>query len=59
MVRKWIIIQAMNPPKCAEYDYINFLIANPRNYSCTEAARIQPKGENNRDEIRKTPPFYS
>ena len=32
----------MNPPKCNEYDYIDFLIATPRVYSCTEAARVQP-----------------
>jgi len=35
----------MNPPKCDEYDYINFLIATPRVYSCTEAARVQPEQE--------------
>jgi hypothetical protein len=32
----------MNAPKCNEYDYIDFLIATPRVYSCTEAARVQP-----------------
>ena len=32
----------MNAPKCNEYDYINFLIATPKVYSCTEAARVQP-----------------
>ncbi len=32
----------MNAPKCDEYDYINFLIATPRVFSCTEAARVQP-----------------
>ena len=32
----------MNAPKCDEYDYINFLIATPKVYSCTEAARVQP-----------------
>ena len=32
----------MNPPKCTEYDYINFLIATPSIYSCSEAARVQP-----------------
>lgn len=36
---------AMNPPKCDEYDYINFLVATPRVYSCTEAARVQPEQE--------------
>lgn len=32
----------MNAPKCNEIDYINFLIATPKVYSCTEAARVQP-----------------
>jgi len=36
----------MNPPKYNEYEYINFLIASPRVYSCTEAARVQPEQEN-------------
>jgi hypothetical protein len=36
----------MNPPKCDEYDYINFLVATPKAYSCTEAARVQPEQEN-------------
>jgi putative transposase len=33
----------MNAPKCNEFDYINFLIATPKVYSCTEAARVQPE----------------
>lgn len=36
----------MNPPKCDEYDYIHFLVATPKAYSCTEAARVQPVQEN-------------
>lgn len=32
----------MNPPKCNESDYIQFLIATQKAYSCTEAARVQP-----------------
>ena len=32
----------MNRPKCTEYDYINFLIATPGTYSCSEAARVHP-----------------
>jgi hypothetical protein len=36
----------MNPPKFDEYDYINFLIATPKVFSCTEAERVQPDGEN-------------
>lgn len=35
----------MNPPKVNDQDYINFLIATPRVYSGTEAARVQPEGE--------------
>jgi putative transposase len=36
----------MNKPRCDEYDYINFLIATQRIYSCTEAAKVQPEKEN-------------
>lgn len=36
----------MNPPKYHENEYINFLIASPRVFSCTEAARAQPEREN-------------
>lgn len=36
----------MNPPKCNEYDYINFLTATPKVYSCTEAGKVQPDHEN-------------
>lgn len=32
----------MNPAKCTEHDYIQFLIATPLAYSCTEAARVSP-----------------
>lgn len=35
----------MNPPKCQDEDYINFLVATPRQVSATEAARVQPKQE--------------
>lgn len=35
----------MNAPKCNEYDYINFLIATPKVFSCTEAARVQPEDD--------------
>jgi putative transposase len=35
----------MNPPKCNDEDYINFLIATPRQVSATEAARVQPERE--------------
>jgi DDE superfamily endonuclease len=33
----------MNPAKCDETDYINFLVASPRVYSCREAERVQPE----------------
>lgn len=36
----------MNPPKVNEYDYINFLIATQKAYSCTEAERVQPETDN-------------
>lgn len=32
----------MNPAKIDASDYINFLIATPRTYTCTEAERVQP-----------------
>lgn len=35
----------MNPAKCTEFDYIQFLIATPFAYSCTEAARVSPQSE--------------
>jgi putative transposase len=31
----------VNPPKCSDDDYINFLIATPRAVSATEAAKVQ------------------
>jgi putative transposase len=35
--------QQMNPPKADELDYIHFLIAAQKVFTCTEAARCQPK----------------
>ena len=35
----------MNPSKCHDEDYINFLIAAQRRFTCTEAARSQPDGD--------------
>lgn len=35
----------MNPPKCQDQDYINFLIASLGVFSCTEAERCHPLGE--------------
>ena len=34
----------MNPAKCADHDYIHFLIAAQCAFSCTEAARCHPEG---------------
>jgi len=31
----------VNPPKCSDDDYINFIIATPRAVSGTEAAKVQ------------------
>jgi len=36
----------MNPPKVNENDYINFLIATQKAYSCVEAERVQPASSN-------------
>jgi putative transposase len=36
----------LNPSKCNEYDYINFLIASTKIFTCTEAARCQLIDEN-------------
>lgn len=36
----------MNPPKCNEEDYINFVIASPRQITATEAERVQPESTN-------------
>lgn len=36
----------MNPPKCNEEDYINFIIATPRQVTATEAERVQPESQN-------------
>ena len=37
----------MNPAKCYDLDYIHVLIASADVFTCTEAARCQPAGENN------------
>jgi len=33
----------MNPSRCSDLDYINFLIAAQKVFTCTEAARCQPE----------------
>lgn len=35
----------MNPPKCDDLDYIQFLVAAQKTFTCAEAARCQPEGE--------------
>jgi putative transposase len=32
-----------NDVKCRDTDYINFIIASPKTFSCTEAAKVQPE----------------
>jgi len=36
----------MNPPKVNEEDYINFVIATPKQITATEAERVQPESQN-------------
>lgn len=36
----------MNPAKCSDIDYINFIIATPRSVTATEAATCQPESAN-------------
>jgi hypothetical protein len=36
----------MNPPKITDEDYINFIIATPRDVTATEAERVQPESKN-------------
>jgi len=36
----------MNPPKVTDDDYINFIIATPRDVTATEAERVQPESKN-------------
>lgn len=35
----------MNPPRCDDLDYIHFLIAAQKVFTCTEASRCQPERE--------------
>ena len=34
----------LNVIKCRDTDYIDFLVASPKLFSCTEAAKVQPDG---------------
>jgi putative transposase len=38
----WPYGSGMNPPRCTDRDYIDFLIATPKAATATEAARVQP-----------------
>jgi hypothetical protein len=40
-----VISVFMNPPKCNEYDYTDFLMASPKSFSSTEAEKVQPDQE--------------
>ena len=35
----------MTPPKCDDLNYIHFLVAAQRAYTCTEASRSRPQVE--------------
>ena len=35
----------MNRPKCNDIDYIHFLIATQKSYSCLQASKVQPNGD--------------
>jgi putative transposase len=35
----------MNPPKCSDEEYVNFVIAAPKQLTATEAARVQPESK--------------
>jgi putative transposase len=35
----------MNDPKVRPEDYVQFLLGSPRQFTCTEAARVQPEQE--------------
>jgi putative transposase len=34
---------SVNAPRCSDHDYVQFLIASPATFSCTEAAKVQPR----------------
>src|SRR5882724_1796610 len=40
------IVVMTNNVKCDDFDYIDFIIGSPKLFSCTEAAKVQPKGPN-------------
>ncbi len=46
MTRNCYNIHTMNPPKYNEYDYIDFLTATPKVYSCIEAEKVHPDQKN-------------
>lgn len=42
MAGEGTIVVMTNDVKCRDTDYIDFLIASPEQFSCTEAAKVQP-----------------
>jgi hypothetical protein len=39
-------------PKCHDTDYIDFLIASPKAFCCTEAAAVQPESSDARGMVK-------
>ena len=37
---------SMNPPKCTDIYYIDFLVGAQKSYSCLEAEKVQPQAGN-------------
>lgn len=37
---------SMNPPKCTDTDYIDFLVGAQKSYSCLKAEKVQPQADN-------------
>src|SRR3954467_5880587 len=44
MATNGTIVVMTNDVKCHDIDYIDFIIASPKTFSCTEAAKVQPEG---------------
>jgi hypothetical protein len=47
----------LNPPRCDDIDYIDFLVATQKSFTCTEAARSQPSGDGDDSTPVATPPL--
>ena len=48
----------MNSPRCDDVDYIDFLIASPRHFTCTEAARSQPSQQDDKNDASASSPAH-